>query len=94
MVRDLDRARQSIGDGIKVRYASEVAPLLKMAKSLVAARDLQKGHVLRADDLLCKSPGNGLPPYLLESLVGFPLARPLKKDEPLTHAHTACQVVS
>lgn len=94
MVRDLERARQSIGDGVKCRYASEVGPLLKMAKSLVAAKDLQRGHVLKAEDLVCKSPGNGLPPYLLESLVGFPLARALKKDEPLTHAHTACQVVS
>lgn len=87
LVRDLDRAAQALGDGQKVRYASEEAPLRKMAKSLVAARPLQAGHVLRAGDLVRKSPADGLPPYLLEAVVGFPLAAPLATDEALTYAH-------
>lgn len=87
LVRDLDRARIALGDGEKRRYASEDGPLRKMAKSLVAARPLAAGHVLTADDLARKSPAGGLPPYLLESVIGFPLALPLATDEALTYDH-------
>ena len=87
LVRDLDRAGRALGTGEKVRYPSEVAPLRKMAKALVAARPLAAGHVLTAEDLARKSPADGLPPYLLESVIGFPLASALATDEPLTFAH-------
>jgi sialic acid synthase len=87
LVRDLDRARLALGDGQKVRYPSEVGPLRKMAKALVAAHDLPAGHVLTRSDLARKSPADGLPPYYLEQVVGFPLAAPLLEDEPLTFAH-------
>lgn len=87
LVRDLDRARAALGTGAKVRYASEAAPLRKMAKSLVAARALPAGHVLRRDDLARKSPADGLPPYWLDQVIGFPLAAPLAEDELLTLDH-------
>jgi N-acetylneuraminate synthase/sialic acid synthase len=87
LVRDLDRAWLALGTGEKVRYASEEGPLRKMAKALVATRPLSAGHVLRREDLARKSPADGLPPYLLESVVGFTLAAPLAVDEPLTYAH-------
>lgn len=87
LVRDLNRARQALGDGQKRRYFSEEAPLMKMAKSLVVARDLPQGHVLEFSDLVAKSPAGGLPPYLLDSVVGFALACPLQQDEPLRHEH-------
>ena len=51
MTRDLERARLSLGDGLKTVYASEAAPVLKMGKKLVAARDLPGGHRLSADDV-------------------------------------------
>ena len=46
MVRDLRRTRIAMGDGVKRCYESEKGPLYKMAKKLVAARDLPAGHVL------------------------------------------------
>ena len=70
MVRDLHRARISIGDGVKRVYPSEAKPLQKMAKKIVAARDLPSGHVLRREDLALKSPNDGLPPYELDNLIG------------------------
>jgi sialic acid synthase len=87
LVRDLARARAALGTGEKVRYASEAPPLRKMAKSLVAARPLPAGHVLRREDLARKSPADGLPPYWLEQVIGFPLATPLAEDECLTLDH-------
>ncbi len=41
-----------------------------MGKSLVVARDLPAGHVLTQDDIVMKSPGGGIPPYDLESVLG------------------------
>lgn len=87
LVRDLERARLALGDGVKVRYASEEAPLRKMAKSLIASKPLPIGHVLTPSDLARKSPAGGLPPYLLDSVCGFALTQPLAEDEPLTYDH-------
>lgn len=81
LVRDLRRARISMGDGIKRTYDSEKAPLTKMAKSLVAARDLPVGHVIELGDVAYKSPGDGLPPYRVEELVGLRLASAMRRDE-------------
>jgi N-acetylneuraminate synthase/sialic acid synthase len=84
MVRDLRRLRLALGDGIKRTYDSEKLPLAKMGKSLVAASDLQKGHVLSASDIAMKSPGGGLPPYELDKLVGKRLGAAVVKDQALS----------
>jgi sialic acid synthase len=81
MVRDLHRARVSLGDGIKRCYESEKKPLYKMAKKIVAAHALPKGHVLSTSDLVMKSPNDGLPPYEIDKLLGKKLRRALQSDE-------------
>lgn len=87
MVRDLERVRVALGDGIKRVYPSEVKPLEKMRKSLVAAKPLRAGQVLQCGDLLRKSPNTGIPAYELDTVVGFTLTRDIAADEPLTYAH-------
>src|SRR4029434_8604570 len=52
MVRDLDRTFKAMGDGEKKIYESEKAPIIKMGKSLVVARDLPSGHLLTAADVV------------------------------------------
>ena len=81
MVRDLRRLKLALGDGKKISYPSEKAPITKMGKSLVANRDLPQGYVLTEDDIAMKSPGGGIPPYEWESLVGMTLTQPIKEDE-------------
>ena len=83
LCRDLGRLHVAIGDGTKKVYASETAPATKMAKKLVAARRLPAGHVLEAEDVAMKSPGDGLAPYELERVVGRRLLRALAEDEGL-----------
>jgi N-acetylneuraminate synthase/sialic acid synthase len=85
MVRDLKRARISLGDGVKRVYPSEKKPLEKMAKKIVAARNLAAGHVLTREDLALKSPNDGLPPYELENLIGKRLLVALKADANLAY---------
>ena len=81
MVRDLRRVKVALGDGEKVMYASEEAPITKMGKSLVAAHDLPKGHVITELDLAMKSPGGGLPPNELENLCGKVLTVDMSEDD-------------
>jgi N-acetylneuraminate synthase/sialic acid synthase len=72
----------AIGDDAKHPIESEVRPLQKMGKKLVAARALGTGHVLEAGDIVAKSPADGgLPPYELDRLIGRRLLRPLAFEQ-------------
>jgi N-acetylneuraminate synthase/sialic acid synthase len=70
MVRDLQRTHHALGDGRKRIYESERAPIIKMGKSLVVARELPAGHTLTTADIVMKSPGGGIPPYDLQQVLG------------------------
>lgn len=83
MVRDLRRARAALGDGEKRVLPSEVSALVKMGKKLVAARDLPAGQVLAAADIAIKSPGDGLPPYELDKVLGRTLLQPVRFEDDL-----------
>ena len=84
LVRDLERTYRAMGDGVKKIYESEKAPIVKMGKSLVVARDLPSGHVLSADDIVMKSPGGGIPPYELNKVLGRVTLKALYADDFLT----------
>jgi sialic acid synthase len=85
LVRDLRRIPVALGDGVKRPLPVEEKPLEKMGKKLVAARDLELGHVLTAADIAIKSPADGgLPPYELDRLVGRRLRRPVACEDFLT----------
>jgi len=84
MVRDLRRLRVAMGDGIKRVYPSEVSPITKMGKKLVAARDLPAGHAIRREDIAVKSPGGGLAPYELEKVLGRVTRSALSADDDIT----------
>ncbi|MBF8299712.1 MAG: N-acetylneuraminate synthase [Acidobacteria bacterium] len=81
MVRDLERTRQALGDGLKKIHDSEKSPIVKMGKSLVVARDVPAGHVLTEDDIVMKSPGGGIPPYELEKVIGRITLTALHEDD-------------
>jgi sialic acid synthase len=87
LVRDLQRTRVALGDGEKVPYSSEADPITKMGKKIVAAATLPAGHVLRREDLGLKSPGDGLPPYELDNVIGRTLRHPVGEDQELTFEH-------
>ena len=81
-VRDLHRIRPALGNDVKRPLPVEEPALRKMGKKLVAARDLDAGHVLTAADVAIKSPADGgLPPYELDRIVGMRLRRALRSDE-------------
>jgi N-acetylneuraminate synthase/sialic acid synthase len=84
MIRDLHRTRVALGDGVKRALAVEASALLKMGKKLVAARALPAGHVLADEDVMIKSPGDGLPPTELRRVLGRRLLSALAPDATIT----------
>lgn len=81
LVRDLRRVRVALGDGEKKIYPSEVNPINKMGKKLVASHDLKAGKKITQVDIAIKSPSDGLPPYELENVIGKTLTKDLSEDE-------------
>jgi sialic acid synthase len=81
LVRDLERTHQAMGNGVKKIYESERAPILKMGKSLVIARDLPSGHIIGPQDIVMKSPAGGIPPYELDNVLGRVTLKPLYTDD-------------
>jgi len=81
LVRDLRRVKVALGDGEKRIYPSEVNPIHKMGKKLVAARDLKAGQVLTREDIAIKSPSDGIPPYELDNVIGKTLTKDLLADD-------------
>ena len=84
MIRDLHRTRRALGDGQKRIYPSETAAAVKMGKKLVAARDLAPGETLSADDILLRSPGDGVPPCELDKFIGRRLRQAVSEDQALS----------
>jgi sialic acid synthase len=84
MIRDLQRARIALGDGVKRMLPSEAGAVMKMGKKLVVTRRLPAGHVLAEGDIAVKSPGDGLPPTALERIVGRTLLQALDADDGIT----------
>lgn len=84
LVRDLRRVQVALGDGIKESYPCEEKAVFKMAKKLVAARDLPAGHVLTREDIAIKSPNDGLPPYELDRVIGRATRQALQQDKTIS----------
>jgi len=81
LVRNLRRVHIALGDGIKRVAPSEVEPMAKMGKKLVAAHSLAVGHVLVEKDIAMKSPGGGLHPYEMENVIGKTVKQHLNEDD-------------
>ena len=87
LVRDIRAIERARGTIRREPVEREKAVRAKLGKSLVATRALPAGHVLSAADLAAKSPGTGIPPNALHSLIGRVVARPIQTDELLTLDH-------
>jgi N-acetylneuraminate synthase/sialic acid synthase len=81
LVRDLERAQISLGDGEKRVYDSEIAPIRKMGKMIVAKNSIAAGTEANLSMFEFRSPSEGLHPYQVEQLVGLKFARDLASGE-------------
>jgi sialic acid synthase len=89
MVRDLGRAKEAMGDGVKRAYESEAAPLKKLSKMIVSNADLPAGHVLSEADLDYRSPGHGIAPADSHLVIGKKLTRDVAALTPILEEDVA-----
>jgi N,N'-diacetyllegionaminate synthase len=80
-VRDVEAA---LGDGVKRPAPSELPVRDVARKSLVAARDLPAGAVLRREDLDVLRPGTGLSPAALPVVLGRRTVQAISHHTPIT----------
>jgi sialic acid synthase len=81
LAQELKRLHLALGNGVKDIYASELPARKKMGKKLVVSRNLSSGHVITHQDILIKSPGDGLSPSFLYSIIGKKLKKDLLEEE-------------
>ena len=84
MVRGIRMVESALGNGRKEPAASEAGNRQSMRRSLAAAYDIPEGAVLKQEMLTSLRPASGIPPPLLESVVGRRLRRPLTAGEVIT----------
>src|SRR5215212_186811 len=70
LVHGIRRIEAALGTGIKRPAASEASNAAIARRSLVAARDIKFGSVMTAESIAFKRPGTGLPPKMLEQIIG------------------------
>jgi len=61
----------------------ELKPIYKMGSAVYPARDLEPGRVISADDLVIKSPADGLPGWAYDELINRRLNCRVKAEQPL-----------
>lgn len=83
-VGSVRKTKLLLGGGIKQPTASELKNMESIRRSIVASGELAEGTVLEKKHLAFKRPGTGIPPGLLEAVIGMRLNRGLVEDEVLT----------
>lgn len=80
IVDECNRAYKMLGSYYKVVNESEERKVA-FRRSIVAARDIQKGEIITEDDLEYKRPGDGIEPKYIDFIVGKVAKRNIKYDE-------------
>jgi N-acetylneuraminate synthase len=82
MVQGIREVEQAMGNAQERRLSQgELMNREVLGKSLVINRDLKPGEIITEDMIEVKSPGQGLPPYRKNELIGRPVRRILKKGD-------------
>jgi len=81
MVEESRNIVRALGTYRRVVGHAEEEKKLKFRRSIVAGKDLEKGHVLAGGDLAFKRPGSGIRPDEVNYLIGRTLKRDISYDE-------------
>lgn len=78
-IRELEQALGKTGT--KVLSQGEMINRENLGKSIIASKDLKAGDKITREDLLVRSPGQGLAPIYMDDLIGTTLKRDLNKED-------------
>jgi len=80
----LRRVDISLGDGEKTLQDFEKDARLKMGKGIYTSRPLSADTVIGWDDICFQTPGNGIPPYRVNEIIGKKLKVDLEKESSIS----------
>jgi len=81
LVQAIRHVEQCLGEGVKKPSPSEAKNTVIARKSIVAARDIQKGEKFTDTNLIAKRPATGLSPMLWDKVVGKIARKNYRPDE-------------
>lgn len=84
LVHTLDRLRQAKGDGAKRFLSCEQKGYYKMGKGVYSSREIKEGSFITRDDLVIKSPADGMEPWEMGRVVGKIALKDIEEEEPIT----------
>ena len=70
MIESIRKVESALGSLNKDILDIEIPVREKLAKSIVAAKTIKRGQIIKKDDLTAKSPGTGLKTKYIEKLIG------------------------
>ncbi|MDA3048644.1 N-acetylneuraminate synthase family protein [Campylobacter sp. JMF_08 NE1] len=73
-----------LGNSDKTVLECEIIPRREARRSLVLTRNVNKGEILKATDLMPKRPGTGISPKFTEIVIGRKVLKDLEEDTILT----------
>lgn len=85
MVRDARRIEKALGEPVKKCTEEELKTREKHGKSIVSAKAIPAGTMITADMLVCKSPGYGLKPNMIEKVIGKKAKVDISLDTVIKH---------
>lgn len=81
LVQSIRRTERILGTGNKGPSVGEKIIAKVARKSIVAARNIEKGKKIDANDIAFKRPGTGLPPVFADKLVGKSAKHSFERDQ-------------
>ncbi len=81
LVKSIRRVEKVLGSSEKVVQKCEEANIKTIRRSIAAAKDMVKGHVVRPEDITWIRPATGIPPGMEKSIIGKILQCNISKGE-------------
>ena len=81
MIAAIRQIEAALGNGQKIAMPAELKNRDVVRKSLVAARQIRKGEVFTAENLMMKRPGNGISPMKYWEIIGGKASKNYNMDE-------------
>lgn len=83
----MQRVRSALGSTRKRVLGCEASGREKAVRSLTLAQDIRAGTPIESSHLKIVRPGGGIPPGMMDALLGMPVARDLKANTTLLWEH-------
>ena len=81
MVKKIRNVEKALGNGIKKPTKNEIETMKVARKSLVAARNIKSGEIIKESDIIIKRPGTGILPKFKDIIIGMRVTKDIKKDD-------------